>query len=325
MSRNHSPSGRGRLSSQFAAAATLFVALASCGGSSEGTPGAAKPIAIEDFAKALADAVCGNVGPCCGNAGYPFDSNACHAKSREQIGTFVRESNVEGTVYDADAAGQCAAEYASVARACGDTQSVDATCRKVFRGTRMAGESCSSNVQCESGECGLENGQAKCDGKSDRVHRMKGESCEGTCTVNDDKSEYCRGPIPPGGGDPFERRGCYTNDGLICGPDFICHTAPAFGEACFVGFPCAGDSFCEAGTCARKRATGSCGEASDACDSSAFCDLTSRECRAKKSDGEACSSSGECKSPSLCLSQDGPSSGTCGRPSIVNEQVCLGK
>lgn len=324
MSRTPSSVERRTLSSRIAAAGVLFLALAGCGGGSEGT----SPVAVDDFAKAIADAVCGNVGPCCRLEGHAFDSNACHTKAEEQLGKFVTQGKAEGITYDADAAGQCVAEYANVARSCGEPQSIEATCRKVFRGTKMAGESCSSGIQCMSGHCGPDGNELKCDPKQDLgLRRKKGESCEGTCTKYDDNVETCGGPIPPGGvSPPNERPGCYTNDGLFCGPDFTCQTIPALGEACTVGSPCAGDAFCQAGTCAPKRSTGTCSDASDACASSAFCDFTSRQCLPRKGAGEPCSSGSECQSPNLCLSSgDAPSAGTCKRPTVATEDICLGK
>ncbi|MET0592272.1 MAG: hypothetical protein ABW133_06210, partial [Polyangiaceae bacterium] len=107
MSRNQRSFEGRTLSSRIGAAAALLLALADCGGGTERS----KPVAVDDFAKVLADAVCGNIGPCCRSEGFAFDSNACHAMAVEQLGKFVKQSNIEGTIYDADAAERCVTDY----------------------------------------------------------------------------------------------------------------------------------------------------------------------------------------------------------------------
>ncbi|MET0595817.1 MAG: hypothetical protein ABW133_24170, partial [Polyangiaceae bacterium] len=215
----------------------------------------------------------------------------------------------------------CVTDYENVARTCSEPSSIDEMCRKIFRGTKSAGESCTSSAQCVSGSCGSEG---KCASTDDvRPRGKQGDACAGTCTTHESNGESCGGSAPPGG--PTSTINCYTNDGLFCTPEFTCQTIPAVGQGCFVGSPCAGEAFCDNGTCVPKRATGSCADAFDACASTASCDFTTRECVPKKGAGESCSSSSDCLSPNRCLSrQNDPSGGTCRRPSAASKDICLG-
>lgn len=321
MSRDPKQLKRRRLSSGLVSAVAVFIALGACGGGGD----AAKPVALADFVQTFTSAVCDSIGPCCAAEGFPFDPSTCRALFEGRLTMFVTEGNVEGTIYDADVAGECIAQTQKLAVFCGDPRPLESTCSKIFRGTKMTGEPCTSSVQCVSRSCGaLANSDRHCDaGRIDEVHGAKGEPCSGTCTAYDNNSLSCGVSVPPGGMPPSQVN-CFTNDGLFCSSNFTCETVPAVGEACTPASPCADGAFCDGGVCAPKRTTGSCAAAFNACASTAYCDIDTQECKLKAAPGAPCSSGQECPSPTTCRAvANAPSQKSCRTRSLANEDICV--
>ena len=296
------------------AASALVAGLAACG-SSEREQGS---IAYEDFPKALANAVCDNIGPCCTAEGFGHDAATCHTKTESGIAESMKELSAQGVMYDAAAARDCVDTYASVARSCGAARSIEEPCDRVFRGTLQNGEPCRGNEQCASRSCRVLQGMdgSRCaPERIDPVHAKLGDPCTFTCTVTASGD----GCTANGTSSPDIGR-CYTDDGLLCSSTRVCESAPAVGEACTTA--CAGDAFCDRGACVPKRSTGPC-TTYDACSATSFCDEIARECKPKKALGEPCSALVDCKEGRCIASPRGSTNLICKHPSIAEERrIC---
>ena len=103
-----------------------------------------------------------------------------------------------------------------------------------------------------------------------------------------------------------------------CGKENTCVPLSMIGQACISTYYCAADAFCENGTCAAKRTSGSCEQSpNDACASSSYCD-PNRECQPRKPTGAACASYSECQPTHLCRD------GTCRKYTVAGKDVCQG-
>ncbi|MET0595816.1 MAG: hypothetical protein ABW133_24165 [Polyangiaceae bacterium] len=289
----------------------------SCGGSA----GDSGPLAQEDFPKAFASAVCDNIGPCCMTEGFPHDAPSCRTNTEADLAESMKDLAAQGAVYDGAAARSCVDAYAKAAKSCGDSKSVEATCDRIFRGTRTNGEPCSGNEQCASRSCRVIEGMtgSRCAPEpTARVHAKHGDACGWTCEVRGER-EACTTVTASS---PDAGR-CYTNDGLFCFPTGICGIAPRAGDTCKTGSPCADDNFCVEGTCSPRHGTGPC-TTSDSCNRTAFCDEITKECKPLKALGEPCSTLTECQE-GLCIAR--PHDATqrvCGYPTIAEERLCSG-
>ena len=133
------------------------------------------------------------------------------------------------------------------------------TCDQIFRreqpaacsvpGSRVDGEPCGADPQCESGHCNV--GASDC----------------GTCA-----------PLSAAGGDCEEGDDCQS--GLVCA-EGVCATPVAIGGACSNNEQCAG-AVCKSGTCAAPLGPGeACEPASSGCDAlqGLYCDPQSQACK----------------------------------------------
>ena len=57
------------------------MALGACDSGGDSGP----PVPIDDLPRLLAEALCGNIGPCCQEAGYPFDPGQCQAAAEADL------------------------------------------------------------------------------------------------------------------------------------------------------------------------------------------------------------------------------------------------
>ena len=295
-----------------AAALGLVLALGACN-SSEGS---GPPVPIEDLARLLADALCSNIGPCCQEAGYAFDSGQCRSAAEAELRQSLDVYAMLNVSYDAAAARACVDAYARTAQACVDTNEVNTSCGTIFAGTLPEGAVCAQSAECTSRSCSTapDGGGRQCTTGSSgsRVHGKLGETCGWTCTANGN-STSCSGSGNTSG------PGCYTNDGLYCDTAHVCAAVPMLGQGCTSGAPCAGEAFCEGGVCVAKRTSGSCATSSSACTSSAYCDSATRQCLPRKASGETCAvDRDECQTTDRC------SNGTCRRRTIATEKLCAG-
>lgn len=213
------------------------------GGCSGSTSGGSS-VSEQDYANALAHAVCDNVGGCCQKKNYAYSDTQCLARLLAFAG-LPPDSN-----FNAQQAGACVDLYASAARSCtlsdAAAQKLDAVCRAVFTGTKAPGAACQNASECAPPS----GGGAFCDfpgtavtGVCVAVTRAKaGGSCVGTCDQEDGIVTSCYNasgaPIPDHGG------ACYTSDGLYCSNQGTCVPLMGPGQDCSA-IPCAAGAYCD--------------------------------------------------------------------------------
>ena len=298
----------------------VLMALGACDSGGDSGP----PVPLDDLPRLWAEALCGNIGPCCQEAGYPFDPGQCHATAEAQMRQSLAVYSTLNVTYSASAARSCVDSYAQAARACTNTDEVNTSCSTVFTGTLPEGAVCTQSAECTTRSCPSvpDGGVRQCTtGSGTRIHAKLGETCGWTCTTNGNTTS-CSGT------GNSSAPSCYTNEGLYCDAARVCASVPMLGQACTANAPCAGDAFCEGGVCVAQRTTGSCATTSNACASSAFCDTATRQCLPRKSSGETCTSTRECQTSDQCsrpISADaGSTTGTCRRRTIASQSLCAG-
>jgi hypothetical protein len=298
--------------------AAICLFFAGCG-SSESKP----PVPIDDLARAIADALCNNIGPCCQQAGFAHDPVQCRANAENEFRTEVElnrgSSNI---VYDGNAARECVDTYAAVVKACYPEREIGSACDAMFAGTLQPGQTCARSAECIPGaSCERSGGGVALQCTSSSLVRGKlGQTCGTTCTENGGITG-CSGSGGSGGegdGGAVNLAQCFTNDGLYCDRAHGCAAAPALGQACTSDTPCAGDAFCDNGACVAKRTTGPCEQFGDSCAATAYCETSTRECQPRKSTGAACTTGAECSTRDRCTD------GTCRTPTIATESSCMG-
>jgi hypothetical protein len=313
-----------------AAGVAIGLYVQACGSSS----GGGGPIAIDDLPGAMADAVCGNLGSCCTQAGFSYDSAQCRAAAENAMTAELNAQRSTNAMYDAAAARACVDMYAAAVKACAEQPSGDDPCSRLFVGKLQPGDACSQNAECAPGSRCLpvDSGGTQCVNIAS-LHAKRGDGCTGTCTESQaDTSCFAGGSAGSGGqggaggaggqgaggagGSPLAN--CYTNDGLYCDAMHNCAATPELGQPCADYTPCSGEAFCNSGVCTAKGTSGPCGQLGDGCTAAAYCETTTRECAPRKPTGSACASSSE------CLSTDRCDPGTCRTRTIASAELCMG-
>jgi hypothetical protein len=285
-------------------------------GSAESGP----PVPIDDFPRLLADAVCNNIGPCCQQAGFPHDQAECHATLENGARGEIEKIRMQPAIgYDPAAARDCVDAYGPVMQACTGQRQIEAACRRVFFGTLQPGQTCTGSGECIPGAtCHLSNGGKQCV-DSKELRGKLGQMCSVTCTEFENGSGSCSGSGGAGGqGGGSPPVSCYTNDGLYCDSSNACATVPGIGQACMTGIQCGAQAFCDNGTCVAKRTSGSCGQRSDGCADTAYCEWSTQQCYARRPTGAPCATSVQ------CTIGDGCTGGACRAPTIASAESCRG-
>jgi len=242
--------------------------------------GTTQPIAQADYAQAMADVVCENMGACCELASAPaFDMAAC--KAREvQYRSFLLTQYADSVTFDPLAAGRCRDRTLKWTRACTvPTDEDKAVCASALLGKIPTQETCEADIQCAPGFDGL---HSKC------------------LTLN--FGTMCRPDVPKPTGLAGEvclnqYLACDDAAGLFCSENGTCD--PKHGEhgSCKVQADCAGtDLYCDdtAHTCEVRPTSGMCPN-SAGCALTSYCDAAFM-CQPKVADGSVCSQN------ELCLS-----------------------
>ena len=131
---------RGRTS--FLLTVGITGSLLAWGGCSSAGDDSGEGIPIDRFAAAFADALCGNIGPCCQQEGYAYDAAACRAKTEGILGNEAAQTKAAGGPYDPKGARACVDVVASLAKSCSgdDTEAVyKAACNRVYAGDQPEG------------------------------------------------------------------------------------------------------------------------------------------------------------------------------------------
>ena len=272
---------------------------------------------IDDLPRAVADALCNNIGPCCAEAGFPHDAAQCVVESEKALAISISTMRRKEFFYDGVAAQACVDAYVVAGRTCGDPRAVQRACRRVFTGALEEGQSCADTSECSPGHyCQRTSGASsgRCVNESLSRGRL-GEACGETCTHYDEQQfTSCTGLSSN------VTTQCYTNDRLFCNDAHLCAPVPALGQPCTAASTCAGDTFCDTtvSTCAARRTSGSCGEFNDACAAEAFCSFGTHECDLRKPHGAACTRGvDECVTTDFCIQ------GTCRTRTIATPFSCF--
>jgi len=250
----------------------LAVLVPACGGSSEGGPSTAAPIALEALPQKLASATCENIAGCCQSAAIPFDLATCRANAEADIQKLVNSRPSPQFRYDAAAAGECASTLAAAYKSCFYTGSDDAVapvCGRIFVGTSALGEHCTTSTECALGadgfgHCEFTGGDRarggvcvaqEADSVSAAPHGKRGEACASTCQDTSNRSDC--GAVEPGGTPPQVTTVCFMSEGLQCDPrSRTCQPLVENGGAChYLG--CVAGTYCtSADVCAPLKADG---------------------------------------------------------------------
>ncbi|HEY4158358.1 MAG TPA: hypothetical protein VGM29_09680, partial [Polyangiaceae bacterium] len=193
------------------------------------------PVAQGNFATAYGSALCDNVGACCTQYGFAFDHAACLTAATTRVGSV--DTLDPGISYDPDAAGQCLAQIAALAKGCtlGANAELDLiSCVTFAKGTLMPGQSCTSSAQCAAGpgsfvDCrsadpNAPSGPPVCVVSGSDAHGKAGDSCAATCSEipNGAECDSVRSVVigsggASGTGSPNSAAvSCYTDDSLYC-------------------------------------------------------------------------------------------------------------
>jgi len=314
-SRDHAGRWKARSTSIVAAAALSI--FAACNSADEGSP-----VPIDDLARLMADATCNNIGPCCREAGFAHDPAQCHARAVMELQSEVDQSRMQpNRAYDAAAARACVDARASAVKACTEDRATETACSRVFVGTLQAGQTCSRGSECAPDlycEPASDGSGMHCAINPLSVHGKLGDSCSATCTQSENGGTCSSSGTGPGGMGSTGRAACFTNEGLYCGITRTCATIPAIGQPCAMSsVTCTDDAFCDNGICASRRTIGPCMQYDTSCAATAYCDTSTLQCRLRKSTGDACMTTTECPSRTIC-------EGTCRARTIASAASCMG-
>ncbi|HEY3667201.1 MAG TPA: hypothetical protein VGL19_14425 [Polyangiaceae bacterium] len=287
-----------------------------CSGSTQTT------VPVDQLATEFGNALCDSVAPCCSSASIVYDSVACKATATGLFQNFVSSNTSPNTTYDAAAAGRCLDTVKASLQACSglDNDAVNNTCANIFVGTLPAGSACTKNPECAGGaRCEPDTAAptpAHCMAPTlARIHGKAGQACDGSCITLGTATECL---TSPSSSNSPAASTCYSSDGLHCSSQTqVCIAFAQVGQAC-ESQGCVAGAFCDAGTCAAMRDSGSCLAAPDACSNKSFCDATG-QCLPKKADGAPCEQSSDCASDVCSVGVSGAR--VCG---AVTPRLCAG-
>lgn len=276
-------------------AVALFVT--ACGGSD--ALGESTGVPLSQAPAVAVDAYCHGFGACCASHGYSFDAAACQSLLSASI--TADAICPAPSLYDAVAADQCYSELTAALSSCNaGVSSADSACRRMCKGTKAVGSSCSRGTECAAPG----NGTASCaiignatTGICTTQTLVKlGETCNETCTNPGINGATCdfRSTADAGSTEPLEARVCSRNAGLYCSPDLTCKNVVPLGKAC-PNAECELGSHCSLSTlvCVTDLDVGGSCAVGNECASGAYCN-TDHICAAKKAAGEACQLATEC-------------------------------
>jgi hypothetical protein len=284
----------------------LAVLVPSCFGDDDGAP--SSYVAIDQLATAYKDAQCTYLATC----GVFPDKATC--LTAQLLGASYRvDPNVVAAVgagrvyYQSSNVKQCFDTLA--ARSCDRTSETARTtpraCRAFFRGTAMAGESCTIDAECVSGQCSASGSSDSCVmglciGDTPLLtERQIGEQCFSTsvCVTGsycDAFTDTCTALKPVGASCQQDHECAYGNGCTGTTGSRVCGALPAVGERCIDTGVCRDEgTYCDfnTGNCAKLGLAGMLCTASSQCSPYYPCDFSLSQCAKGPTVGQPCSSS----------------------------------
>ncbi|HEY1536972.1 MAG TPA: hypothetical protein VGF76_23290 [Polyangiaceae bacterium] len=221
-----------------------------CAGTSTSTSaGTSGGISSEQFVSQLTDAFCDNIASCCRAAAIAFELATCKVNAGAFFQGSLEQVLSLKVSYVADAAAQCVAAYASVAKSCASWDNsllITAACRQVFVGTLPVGAPCTDSDECAR----VAGSSVGCSGSPSAtcVATAKltlGASCTDTCGADTD----CANSGTSARGGTSTPGFCYADDGLYCDSTNTCQPLLAVDQACDAFGGCTSGAFCAGGVC----------------------------------------------------------------------------
>jgi hypothetical protein len=297
---------------------SALVSATGCGGSTDSNKTGS--VSNNEWASKIAVAYCEGMVDCCSASGFTEDVSTCKSTVSSVLTAALGELKNKKVEFNDAAAADCVDAYRNAAVSCTSrdaARSVNQVCKSAYVGTVALGGACSDSVECvpdpendvtcDTGICTVQQSSSP----FDDIHEKLGDNCTTTCQSSSDGSRTCAASSTQTTG------ACWTNDGLVCGSNGVCVTAPTIGQSCATGSFCADGSYCEGGVCIEQTKTGSCATSSDACASSSYCDDATQNCTPKKAAGAACDSDYECQGDNCYEDQ-------CREWTMANAQSCAG-
>lgn len=271
-------------------------------GGAGGSGGAAvigTPIPFTQYPTAVADTLCPPLSTCCSTLGLALTTAQCTTTLGALTGSTAGADPSKYT-YDPVAAGNCiaAARQEFSSSTCTTNQlGSDPLCGNVFTGIVAPGEPCKAKIECahqatDEVSCRVLTIGAGGAGTVCVVERRVGvgQPCYWTCTEESGGLRLCSG----GGSVETALQGrCFTNDGLYCGSDGVCHTRGKIGAACSGSNSCA-EGYCDFTTnvCTAKAAQNGACTMSDGCLDGLYC--KTQVCTPDLAAGAACQAGDKC-------------------------------
>lgn len=222
-----------------------------CGGS----------VDLADFPNELESASCANAVKC----GLFTTEAECKKYANIEVTQIVATVNADKAAYDADKAADCldALRGRSCATSSESQRETPSACLGTFKGNTAPGGACTHGSQCSSGSCTMPQSDMAC--------------AAGTC-----------GPDDAALGASCAMAACQA--GLYCNDAQICAALLPAGAMCFSNSDCAYGLSCfgEPGKCTATVATGASCAAADCDNAGDICDATTKLCKARGRDGDAC-------------------------------------
>jgi hypothetical protein len=267
-----------------------------------------------EFVAAYRDLACQNLAQCCKAANLGYDASLCASI----IGNAGQGSS--GSAFNPANADRCLADMQK-APDCANLNQVP-SCNLVYNGMQQPGASCTSSLDCATvsgGVVGCDLLQGIC------VVGIRGQlnqACQQSCEQGSNGLVACvwgpaSSPNPNG-----SVVNCFANDDLACGNGGQCVVLAVAGAACVDNSSCNRELYCAYGTagytCQARRAVGqSCDDYQAPCVATAYC--SAGTCATKKSNGQRCLASSECRGVCYCgIGADCMTNGVCADPNAIS-------
>jgi hypothetical protein len=303
----------------------LTMGVPACGGNA--SSGHAAPVPESQATDSAVAAYCSGMQTCCSSKGFTFGASACDSNLHSEFGSAVCSA---GSVYNAQAAGDCLAQLQAALANCSLDFAAAPACNDVCVGTVPAGSPCTNDTDCakpagQDVRCSVASSSSTTSICIVTPRGTAGSACNSTCTTSPNGGGCSVMGAAIGSPGPTGDAVCFTNDGLYCSTtDFTCHTLAAVGGDCTGYDGCVSGAYCDTSVskCTAKAPAGGACPLGIECADGTYCS-SSQVCATRKANGQPCSSSSECLgycdlSTNTCADSLGfnPTAASCANPTI---------